>query len=67
MGVFDDYLKIIIRVRNDFPRAITVLTQFLERPDVPGVLRDQLLTWVKALTELQCTGLSMRLSCGRVH
>ena len=56
MGVFDDYLKIIIRVRNDFPRAITVLTQFLERPDVPGVLRAQLLSWVKALTELQSHG-----------
>jgi hypothetical protein len=53
MGVFEDYLKIIIRVRNDFPRAITVLSQFLERPDVPAVLRDQLQSWVKALTELQ--------------
>ena len=53
MGVFEDYLKIIIRVRNDFPRAIMVLTQFLERPDVPAVLRDQLLNWVNALTELQ--------------
>jgi hypothetical protein len=40
-------------VRNDFPRAITVLSQFLERPDVPAVLRDQLQSWVKALTELQ--------------
>ena len=50
MGVFEDYLKIIIRVRNDFPRAITVLTQFLERPDVPAVLRDQLLSWVNALS-----------------
>ena len=56
MGVFDDYLKLIIRVRNDFPRAITVLTQFLERPDVPGVLRDQLLSWVKALKELHSHG-----------
>src|SRR5215475_6120364 len=56
LGVFDDYLKIIIRVRNDFPRAITVLTQFLERPDVPAVLRDQLLSWVNALTELQSHG-----------
>jgi len=53
MGVFEDYLKIIIRVRNDFPRAIMVLTQFLERPDVPAVLRGQLLNWVNALTELQ--------------
>ena len=56
MGVFEDYLKLIIRVRNDFPRAITVLTQFLERPDVPGVLRAQLLSWVTALTELQSHG-----------
>ena len=56
MGVFDDYLKIIIRVRNDFPRAITVLAQFLERPDVPVVLRDQLLSWVNALRELHSHG-----------
>ena len=56
MGVFEDYLKLIIRVRNDFPRAITVLTQFLERPDVPAVLRDQLLSWVKTLRELQSHG-----------
>lgn len=56
MGVFEDYLKIIIRVRNDFPRAMTVLAQFLERPDVPAVLRDQLLNWVNALKELQSHG-----------
>jgi hypothetical protein len=56
MGVFEDYLKIIIRVRNDFPRAITVLTQFLERPDVPAGLRDQLLSWINALKELQSHG-----------
>ena len=56
MGVFDDYLKIIIRVRNDFPRAMTVLAQFLERPDVPIVLRDQLLSWINALRDLQSHG-----------
>jgi len=56
MGVFEDYLKISIRVRNDFPRALAVLTQFLERPDVPAALRDQLLSWVNALTELQSHG-----------
>ena len=49
MGVFEDYLKISIRVRNDFPRAITVLNQFLERPDVPAVLREQLRSWIQAL------------------
>jgi hypothetical protein len=56
MGVFEDYLKIIIRVRNDFPRGMAVLAQFLERPDVPAALRDQLLSWVNALTELQSHG-----------
>jgi hypothetical protein len=56
MGVFEDYLKIIIRVRNDFPRGMAVLAQFLQRPDVPAVLRDQLLSWVNALTELQSHG-----------
>lgn len=56
MGVLEDYLKIIIRVQHDFARAITVLTQFLQRPDVPVVLRDQLLSWVNALTELQSPG-----------
>lgn len=55
-GVFEDYLKIIIRVRNDFPRAITVLSQFLERPDAPAVLRDQLRSWAQALSELQSHG-----------
>jgi hypothetical protein len=56
MGVFEDYLKLSIRVRNDFPRAITVLTQFLERQDAPATLRDQLLSWISALTELQSHG-----------
>jgi hypothetical protein len=56
MGIFEDYLKLIIRVRNDFPRAITVLTHFLERSDVPAVLRDQLQSWINALTELQSHG-----------
>ena len=56
MGIFEDYLKLIIRVRNDFPRAITVLTHFLDRSDVPAVLRDQLQSWINALTELQSHG-----------
>ena len=56
MNVFEDYLKISIRVRNDFPRAITTLTQFLQRPDVPVLLREQLRSWVQALQELQSHG-----------
>jgi hypothetical protein len=56
MDVFEDYLKVSIRVRNDFPRAITVLEQFLKRPDVPAELRAQLLSWVQALKDLQSQG-----------
>jgi hypothetical protein len=56
MGVFEDYLNIILRVRNDFPRAMTVLTQFLERPDVPAVLCDQLRSWINALGEIKSHG-----------
>src|SRR5262249_46185591 len=56
MGVFEDYLKISIRVRNDFPRAIAALEQFLERPDVPAGLREQLRSWVQTLQELQSHG-----------
>ena len=41
-GSLEDYLKLSIRVRNAFPRAITVLANFLERPDVPALLREQL-------------------------
>ena len=55
-GVFEDYLKLVIRVRNDFPRAITTLEQFLTRPDVPASLRDQLVSWVQALKELKSHG-----------
>ena len=38
-----------LRVRNDFPRAMQILAQFQEHPDVPAVLRDQLLSWINAL------------------
>jgi hypothetical protein len=56
MGIFEDYLKMMVRVRNDFPRAIATLEQFLARPDVPAALRDQLGSWVTALNELQSHG-----------
>lgn len=52
-GVFADYLKLIMRVRHDLPRAVAVLSQFLQRPDVPAALRDQLQSWINALTALQ--------------
>jgi hypothetical protein len=53
MGVFEDYLKIVIRVRNDFPRALATFEQFLARPDVPVALHDQLVSWTQALNELE--------------
>jgi hypothetical protein len=56
VGIFEDYLKMMVRVRNDFPRTIATLEQFLTRPDVPAALRDQLGSWVSALIELQSHG-----------
>jgi hypothetical protein len=55
-GVFEDYLKLLMRVRNDFPRAITTFEAFLQRPDVPGSVREQLVHWVQALQALQSYG-----------
>jgi hypothetical protein len=56
LGIFEDYLKLIIRVRQNFPQAITVLEQFLRRSDVPPYLRDRVTSWVAALKELQAQG-----------
>jgi hypothetical protein len=55
-SVFEDYLTLIIRVRNDFPRAITTFEAFLQRPDVPASVRAQLVHWVDALKELGSHG-----------
>lgn len=56
MGVFEDYLTLSVRVRNDFPRAITIFEVFLQRPDVPAFVRAQLVSWVEALKELGSHG-----------
>lgn len=58
VGVFEDYLKIVLRVRGDFARAITALEQFVGRGDVLPGLRTRVLSWVEALKELQPQGLS---------
>jgi hypothetical protein len=55
-GVFEDYLKLMIRVRNYFPGAITTLEAFLLRPDVPASVRAQLVDWVDTLKELKSYG-----------
>jgi len=53
LGAFEDYLKICIRVYNDFPRAITALEEFQQRSDVHPYLANYLVNWVEALKELQ--------------
>ncbi len=53
MALFEDYLRIAIRVRDDFPRAIHALETFQRRPDVPQYLAHHLTIWIEALTFLQ--------------
>lgn len=52
-GAFGDYLKLSLRVRNDFARAIATLEGFRQRPDMPRYLTDYIVSWVEALKELQ--------------
>jgi hypothetical protein len=56
LGVFEDYLKMVLRVREDFARAIATFEQLLGRADVPPDLRARLQSWVVALQELQPQG-----------
>jgi hypothetical protein len=58
LGVFEDYLKIVLRVRQDFARATATFEQFLGRTDVTPDLRARLRSWVEALKELQPQGLT---------
>ncbi|MBM3223352.1 MAG: hypothetical protein FJZ47_06085 [Candidatus Tectomicrobia bacterium] len=58
MGIFEDYLKLALRVRGDFPRATAALGQFLQRSDVPFYVRERLTSWRVALQELQPQGLT---------
>lgn len=53
MSAFEDYLKISIRVSNNFTRPIAALKIFQQRPDVSPYLKDYLINWVKTLEELQ--------------
>ncbi|MCI0564118.1 MAG: hypothetical protein MN733_37055, partial [Nitrososphaera sp.] len=53
MSAFEDYLKISIRVYNNFTRPITALKIFQQRSDASPYLRDYLVNWVKTLEELQ--------------
>jgi tetratricopeptide (TPR) repeat protein len=53
MGAFEDYLKIVLRVQNDFKRALLTLERFQQRSDVPYYLTQYVASWVEALKELQ--------------
>jgi hypothetical protein len=53
MALFEDYLRIAIRVRDDFPRAIHTLETFQRRSDVPMYLAHLLTVWIEALNTLQ--------------
>ncbi len=53
MALFEDYMRIVIRVRRDFPRAIETLETFRQRPDVPRYLDAHLSAWLDALKALQ--------------
>lgn len=53
MAFFEDYMRIAIRVNNDFPRVIKTLETFRNRPDVPRYLDQQLVGWIDSLKALQ--------------
>jgi hypothetical protein len=53
LSAFEDYLKISIRVYNDFARAMNALKKFQQRSDIPVYLGNYLVSWEEALKELQ--------------
>jgi hypothetical protein len=54
-GAFEEYLLVAIRVQDDVMRPIIALQKFLQRPDVPPFLRQQLLDWLDAFHGLAST------------
>ncbi|MGE3539603.1 MAG: hypothetical protein AB7N91_19505 [Candidatus Tectimicrobiota bacterium] len=57
VGMLEDYLKLIMRVHGDFPRATMTVERVLKRPDLPSYMRERLADWLAALKELQPQGL----------
>ncbi len=53
MALFEDYMRIALRVQRDFPRVINTLETFQQRPDVPRYLAHHLTVWVESLKRLQ--------------
>jgi tetratricopeptide (TPR) repeat protein len=52
-GAFEDYLKICLRVKNDYDRAIAAFETFRRRPDLPQFLDSRLDRWLVDLMELK--------------
>ena len=52
MGAFEDYLKIVMRIHNDFMRVLLTLETFRQRSDVPYYLTEYVASWVEALKEI---------------
>lgn len=52
-GAFENYLKICLRVKNDYKRAIDTFEEFRTRPDLPQYLDARLERWIADLVELK--------------
>ncbi|HEY7493928.1 MAG TPA: hypothetical protein VIH59_22850 [Candidatus Tectomicrobia bacterium] len=49
MALFEDYLRLAIRVRDDRTRVIQTFAAFQQRPDVPAYLAEHLTSWITTL------------------
>lgn len=53
MALFEDYLRVAVRVRGDNARALHTFATFQQRPDVPAYLAEHLTSWITALKTWQ--------------
>lgn len=52
-GLLTDYLVVVLRVRNDLPRARHILKAFVSRDDLPRYLDRNVRAWIDDLAELE--------------
>jgi tetratricopeptide (TPR) repeat protein len=52
-GMLEDYMKLVVRVRGDFGRAVHTFGLFRQRTDVPGYLISYAEVWIDDLRDLQ--------------
>lgn len=55
--VFTDYLKIVLRVKRDYPRAKKTLESFRLRKDLPAYLLKAVEVWVADIQEIHDKGM----------